>query len=162
MLRNTSQNCLTSGRHEGCAPILGHLPCGPARLGWSIQLGFLAAAGRHSDHLGTIVLGSAALSGSLDVLVWNPISLRLAGDAGLAWASAISTDETSYGQDAVTPHLAVHFDLTVRLLHVGSVALELGGSAGYATGLIAKAGDRQVASIAGLFAGALVGVHLPL
>lgn len=127
-----------------------------------MQLGFLAAAGRYNDHLGTIVLGSAALSGSLDVLVWNPISLRVAGDAGLAWASGTATDEASYGQDAVTPHLAIHLDLAVRLLQVGSVALEVGGSAGYATGLIANVGDRQVAGITGLFAGALVGVHLPL
>lgn len=125
------------------------------------RFGVITTAGGNRDSLGTIVFGTAALSGSVEILATPSFYARLAAEAGAAWARGLASEPMTVEHNAVAPHLAVNLELGVQLYSFGNLHIDVGVVGGLASGLVAKSGRRSVGGVAGAFGGTRITLHLP-
>ncbi len=125
------------------------------------RLGAITTVGGYSDPLGTTMLGTAALSGSVQLIARPPFHARLGTEAGVAWAHGLSSSVMTVGHSVMSPHFAAHLELGVVLYTSSNIHIEVGMVGGLASGLIAKSGSRSLGGIAGPYGGGLMTLHLP-
>ncbi|MBN1606975.1 MAG: hypothetical protein JW940_10105 [Polyangiaceae bacterium] len=128
----------------------------------SVQGELLVLMTRRQLPAGTVSLSNAVAGAAVDVLsvgdAWQ-LGLRARGELGLAWASGRPANVDVRGQTRLAPQGAGLLESALQAPLAGSTSIEVRASAGVAHGLVARADGASVASSAGLFFGATLGLR---